>query len=99
MSDWAAQTWRAYRAFGEPILTGPLSDPGNDEHLVAAAELVALIRRRGGHVEANGEVAWPPQVEPWVDEDAERWTRIWPLARELLAFERWLDQDLAALAR
>lgn len=96
MIDWDA-IWSDYRASGATILEGPLTDWEDDEHIVAAAELLEVIQRKGGEIDANGEIRLPPYAEPLVEEDVDRWRRVWPHARELLAFERQLSHDLAAV--
>lgn len=96
MIDWDA-AWDHYRFLGDPILVTFL--PEVDAPLIDAADLLHTIRAGGGRVEANGELAWPVGHPGLCEEDAERWPEVWPHARELLAFERQLEHDLAEVTR
>ena len=104
MIDWDA-VWEEYRTWHEDaeesILTMHAPSEGVPlSSITFAAEVIELTRRWGGRIETNGEVTWPPaSPESIVADCVEDIERNWPHVRELLAFERWLDQDLAALAR
>lgn len=104
-ADWDA-CWEDYRIWREDAEESILTMHAPDEDvpltsITFAAEVVALVRRWGGQIEANGEVTWPtPRPPDGVAVDcAEDIQRNWPHTRELLAFERWLEQDLAAVTR
>jgi len=90
--DWE-EAWEHYRWLEAPILQAFWPDLG-DADLVDAAALLATVHAAGVAIHANGDL----ERRDVLDEDEQqRWRDAWPHTRELLAFERALDQDLAAL--
>lgn len=93
--DWDA-IWEHYRDAGVRILDND-EDTGPD--LPAAAGMLEHLDRCAVAVAVNGELRFPPSfsdtevavVNAW-------WRRVWPYARELLAFEREMTQELKRLA-